>query len=103
METDEIPPGELYTYTDGSVKTPQGTGKVLGSYGWIIPLPEIQSEEDILYAGGGREVMSKNVIEYANKGHETHLPDGQKMSSTRMEAMAILPLHIYRYTLRSPS
>ena len=90
LEDEEPQQGEIYTYTDGSVL--KKDDKLLGSFGWIIPSRNIQSEDDIIFAGGGREVMQEQEIEYGKT--IAQLPQGEKMSSTRMEAAAILSLHI---------
>ena len=67
--------------------------KAYGSFGWIIPAGPVITEDDIMYAGGGREVMRAEDVQYEHTSPE-QLPTGQKMSSTRMEAAAILSLHI---------
>ena len=90
LEDEEPQQGEIYTYTDGSVL--KKDDKLLGSFGWIIPSRNIQSEDDIIFAGEGREVMQEQEIEYGKT--IAQLPQGEKMSSTRMEAAAILSLHI---------
>ena len=88
----EIEEGKLQTYTDGSVKTKDHH---FGSYGWIIPATTIESAEDIIYSGGGREKINKTQKKYDKKDAQNENDAiGQKMSSTRMEAMAILSLHI---------
>ena len=81
----------LTTYTDGSVVL--ADGKAMGAFGWIIPTADMHSEEDIMYSGGGREVMHTASLQY-DRALPKHLPEGQRMSSTRMEAAAILSLHI---------
>lgn len=92
MVDHEIEEGKLQTYTDGSVKTKDHH---FGSYGWIIPTTTIESAEDIIYSGGGREKINKTQKKDDKKGAQNgNDMIGQKMSSTRMEAMAILSLHI---------
>lgn len=68
-------------------------GRAMGASGWIIPVANMQTEKDILYSGGGRGIMEATEVKYGHKQPE-QMPDGQRMSSTRMEVAAILSLHL---------
>lgn len=81
LDDDRLPPGVLTTYADGSVIL--ADGKAMGAFGWIIPTANMQSEEDLMYSGGGREVMHAASLQY-DRALPKHLPEGQRMSSTRM-------------------